>query len=426
MRKTLAIQVVFILTVLLVSVLLGQTDKVKYVKRYYDPVLKEMREIAEKERAERDSVTAEIRKRQKEQKDKEKGEKKTLRFDFKGIKKPKSPDDFKKAFHFPPVPQYRTGTCWCFCTTSFIESEVYRQYEKKIKLSEMHTVYYEYIEKVRRYVKERGDSEFGQGSECNAVFRIMKKYGAVPYEVYPGLIEDERHEHTQMFEEMNNYLKYVKKHDYWDEEKIIETLKVILNRYLGKPPKSFNYNGNKITPVKFLHDVLKINLDEYVDFMSTLSIPFYTKGEFEVPDNWWHSEDYHNVPLNVWYDIIKKAITNGYTIAIGGDVSEPGYNGLEDAAIVPDFDIPQKYINQDSREYRFYNHSTGDDHGIHLVGYTKVGGRDWFLIKDSARSSRHGKFKGYYFYRDDYIKLKMLTFTVHKSVAKDILKKFRG
>ena len=59
-----------------------------------------------------------------------------------------------------------------------------------------------------------------------------------------------------------------------------------------------------------------------------------------------------------------------------------------------------------------------------MVGYTSVGGRDWFLIKDSARSSRWGKFDGYYFYRDDYVRLKMLTFAVHRDAVPDLLAKF--
>lgn len=105
-------------------------------------------------------------------------------------------------------------------------------------------------------------------------------------------------------------------------------------------------------------------------------------------------------------------------------MSEPGYNGFENIAVVPTFDIPQGYINQDAREFRFYNHATEDDHGLHMVGITSVGGRDWFLIKDSARSSRWGKFEGYYFYRDDYVRLKMLTILVHRDAVKDLLAKF--
>ena len=425
MRKTLIILVSLYLGGLLGTVSLAQINKVKYVKRYYDPVLKEMSEKAKKEKAQRDSITAAIRLRQKKRKEEERKAAKILRFDFVDVKKPASPEVFKSAFHFPPVPQYRTGTCWCFSTTSFLESEVARLTGQKIKLSEMHTVYYEYLEKVRRYVQERGDSEVGQGSEANAVTRIWKKYGVVPKKVYSGLVgDDERYDHTRMFEEIKNYLRYINTHNYWDEQEVIATVKIILNKYMGAPPTSFEYHGKRMTPLEFLHNVLKLNPDDYVSVMSTLSIPFYTKGEYKVPDNWWHSADYYNVPLDEWYGIIKKAVKNGYTVAIGGDVSEPGYNGFEDAAIIPDFDIPQEYINQDSREFRFYNKTSTDDHGVHLVGYTRIGDHDWFLIKDSARSSRHGKFKGYYFYRDDYIKLKMLTFMVHKDVMKDILKKF--
>ena len=127
----------------------------------------------------------------------------------------------------------------------------------------------------------------------------------------------------------------------------------------------------------------------------------------------------------MWYGTIQHAVQAGYTVALGGDTSEPGYDGFEDAAIVPDFDVPQTHINQSARELRFVNRSTTDDHAIHLVGHTVVGNRDWFLIKDSARGCRHGKCKGYYFYRDDYVRLKMLTFLVHKDALTDVTAKFK-
>ena len=98
---------------------------------------------------------------------------------------------------------------------------------------------------------------------------------------------------------------------------------------------------------------------------------------------------------------------------------------MHDIAFIPSFDIPQKHINQDSREFRIYNRTTGDDHGIHLVGYTKYKGKDWYLIKDSARSARYGKFNGYFFFRDDFIRLKMLSFTIHKDMVKDIISKVK-
>ena len=137
------------------------------------------------------------------------------------------------------------------------------------------------------------------------------------------------------------------------------------------------------------------------------------------------SKEYLNLPLNVWYNIINKAIKNGYSLVIGGDVSEPGKMWEKDIAFIPSFDIPEKYINQDSREYRIFNKTTTDDHGIHLV--KKYKGKDWFLIKDSGRSARKGAKtnSGYYFFRGDFVKLKMLTFTIHKDMIKKILKKVK-
>ena len=43
------------------------------------------------------------------------------------------------------------------------------------------------------------------------------------------------------------------------------------------------------------------------------------------------------------------------------------------------------------------------------------------LSKDSNRSSRLGEYKGYYFWRGDFIKLKMLSFTVHKDMLEGLL-----
>ncbi|HDZ11462.1 MAG TPA: peptidase C1, partial [Bacteroidetes bacterium] len=301
-----------------------------------------------------------------------------LTMDFSKIKKPSSPEAFRQVFHFPPIRQDTTGTCWDFSTTSFLESEIYRIHKKKIKLSEMYTVYWEYVEKARRYVREKGNSALGEGSEDNAVINRMKQYGIVRESDYNGLLPGQKkYNHVKMYREISNYLHYLKKNEYWDEDIALANIKLILNKYMGKPPETIVVNGQKMTPEEFAKNVVDLPLNDYVSFMSFKYLPFYTEGEYKVHDNWWHSKAYHNVPLNVWYDAVKKAIKNGYSVAIGGDVSEPGHNGKADVAIIPTFDIPDKYINQSSREFRWYNHTSTDDHGIHLVGYTHYKGHDW-------------------------------------------------
>jgi bleomycin hydrolase len=224
---------------------------------------------------------------------------------------------------------------------------------------------------------------------------------------------------------MRKYLRYVKENDYWDEDLVLSSLRLIMDKYMGRPPESFVYDSVQMTPQEFLANVLKLNLDDYACVMSTLSHPFYAYGEYEGAANWWQNKDYYNVPLGEFYQVIKFAIQNGYSVRLNGDVSEPGYNQFEDAAIIPTFEIPREYIDQSARELRFNNKSTSDDHDIHLVGYTRVGDYDWFLIKDSASSAQHGNFKGYYFYREDYVKLKMLTYIVHKDAIKHVVAQFQ-
>jgi bleomycin hydrolase len=405
----------------------GRRDKVKYDKRYRDPVLKSMGERADSLKALGDSVSAAIQKKHRDAKKKKSDEKPVLVFDWTGIPKPDSPDAFKAPFHFPPIRQYRTGTCWCFSTTSFFESEIKRLSGREVKLSEMYTVYWEYVEKARGYIEKRGHQPFASGSEDDAVVIIWKKYGAVPASAYSGLVAGEdKFDDVPMVDEMAAYLRFAKGHDFWDEDTIISQIRAILDRHMGPPPGEFEYEGERYTPKRFLDEVVDLELDDYVEFMSTLSLPFYEQGKYDVPDNWRPTEEYYNVPLDEFYEIITRAAGMGYTVAIGGDVSEPGRYGFEDAAIVPTFDVPQEYIDQDSREFRFYNKTSTDDHGVHLVAKTEVGGRDWFLIKDSASSATWGKHNGYYFFRDDFIKLKMLSFMVHKDAAEFLMSKFDG
>jgi len=422
MKKSLIIFACLLIILIPGKFAYSQQDKVEYLPRTNYPLFKEMEKHADSVKAAEDSVTAAIRTRQKKEKELKDSLATEMRFDVSKIVRPTSPDEFRSVFYFPPTPQDQTGTCWSFAGTSFMESEVYRLTGREIKLSEMHTVYYEYIEKIRRYIRERGKSNIGEGSEEEALPRIYRKYGAVPREVYDGLNPDYPHfDHSRLSKEISDYLKFVDDHNLWDEDAIIASVRVILDKYIGKPPEKFQFENKEYTPIQFVSEVLKINPDDYIEAMSTLKIPFYTKGLYDVGDNWWKDSAYYNLPLNEWYGVIKNAIHNGYSVAIGGGTAEPGYYGVENLGLIPDFDIPQNYINQDSREYRFYRGTTGDDHALHLVGYLKKGGRDWYLMKDSGSGSRRGKLIGYFFFRDDYIRLKMLTLLVHKDAFKDLI-----
>ncbi len=404
-----------------------ERDKAVYQKHVEDPVLKELEDRDQKVKEDAQAATKKIEDEQEALAKKEREVRQDLRVDMSGVAKPSAPEAFAvKGWFFPPVPQYLTGTCWSFSTTSYYESEIKRLSGKEIKLSEMWTAYCEYLDKAKRYIATRGNSVFEEGSEAEAVPRVWKVYGAVPEDAYPGVCSrDGRHDHVVMIREMKAYLAYCKDQNVWEEAQILDALKGIMKKTMGEPPAEVKWEGKIYTPQAFLKEVCKLAMDDYVCFMSTSSIPFWTTGELKVEDNWWKGTDYHNLPLDVWYDTLLKAVKAGSTTAIGGDVSEPGYDGLQKVAIVPAFDIPPALIGQDAREYRLVNGSTTDDHGVHLVGWTSVGGVDWFLIKDSARAARKAAPEGYLYYRADYVKLKMMTYTVHKDFAKEVLAKFK-
>ncbi|MBI5217873.1 MAG: peptidase C1 [Bacteroidia bacterium] len=378
---------------------------------YQNSILKDIRSIDEK----------------KEKKEKEK----KFIMDQSGIDLPNKMDLYKKntQWHNPSISQGNAGTCWAFSTTSFYESEIYRLTKKQVKLSELYTVYWEYVEKARRFIRERGNSAFGEGSEANAVARIFRQYGAMPLSAYSGLPKERKfHSHAAMFEEMNKYLQGLKTNFAWNEEQALETIHSIMNHYIGEPPKEFTYEGKNYTPRTFLKEYMQINPDDYVEILSYKQEPYWQQVEYKVTDNWWHSKDYYNIPLDDYMKVLKQAIRSGFTTSIGGDVSEAGLVRTTNCAMIPTFDIPSEYIDEDARQFRFSNGTTADDHGMHLVGYYEKEGKDWYLIKDSSSGSRNVDEKspefGYYFFHEDFVKLKMMNFTVHKDAVKEVLKKF--
>lgn len=367
----------------------------------------------------------EIEKSSKELIEPKETKKMTLKMDFKGKNLPKSTDEFTKVWHNDPISQGWTGNCWDYCTTSFYESEINRLYNKKIKLSETWTAYWEMVEKVKYYVKTKGKSLVSEGSQANAVKRVWKIYGVVPYDAYPGLLLGQKFpDQHKMMDEISNFLKFVKANDVWNEEFVINTVKRIMNTYLTTPPTDFQFEGKTYNAKTFLTDVVKLNLDDYVDVISILEPGYFKQVAYDVPDNWWNDSSYYNIPLDQFMNAIKESIKSGVSVVIGGDVSEAGLYSFEDVAMIPSFDIPSKYIDDKARQFRFSNGTTGDDHGIHIVGYTIKDGAWWFLIKDSGSGARNGNAKGYYYFHEDYVKLKMMVFHTHNSAIAKFLEKF--
>jgi len=347
-----------------------------------------------------------------------------LAADLTGFVHPTDPREFTKLFHLPPVQQGRTGTCWAFAATSLLESELRRQGQAEVKLSEMHTVYWEYVEKARRFIREKGRSFLGQGSQPDSALARIKQYGLVRESDYSGLLAGRTaHDHGALFREFREYLQGLAAGNAWDEAAAVTGVRAILDKHLGRPPARIDVDGQSLTPLEYLAS-LGLKPDDYVSFISFLYVPFYAKGEYRVPDNWRRSQDYLNLPLYEFSLALLRALRRGYSTTLAVDFSEPGYLGQDDLAMVPTFDLPSQYIDQSSREYRFANGVSTDDHAVHCVGYIEEAKGNWFLIKDSWENAWWGRAKGYFFYQDDYVRLKCLMFMVHKDGVREMLEKF--
>ena len=352
------------------------------------------------------------------------GEYRRLTMDVSKVTRPHELDEFATLPHLPPIQQHKTGMCWCFGTVSLLESEIKRLGRPEVKLSEEFTVYWEYVEKGRRFIREKGDSYLAEGSEPGSAIARMKQYGVVRLSDYMGLLDGRtEHDHTALIDEFRAYLAEIKGKNAWDEDKAVAGVRAVLDKHLGRPPDRIDVAGSSLTPVEFL-GTLGLNLDDYVCLLSFQSFPFYTKGEYKVPDNWWHDSSYYNVPLGEFAAAVPAALKKGFTVVFAADNGEPGNRGDANIGVVPSFDIPRAAIDQSSRELRFVEGATTDDHDVHCVGIKEGGPDTWFLIKDSWKTAYLGPVKGYFFYRDDYLKLKVLMIMTHKDAVADLLARF--
>lgn len=372
-------------------------------------------------------------------------------------------DSVAKGFEFKDIKvipttgvkdQNKSGTCWCFSGTSFIEDEILRQGGDSLHLSEMYTVRHCYDEKAKRYVRNYGEVNFAAGGACPDVVYIMKKYGAVPNEVYTGLnYGEDKHVHGELDAMLKSMLDVVNKRPNkklstaWNEG-----VNGVLDAYLGEVPETFVIDGKTYTPVTYFES-LNIDPDDYVAITSFTHHPFYKGFALEVPDNW-ISYQYLNVPLDEMKAIVDYAVENGYPVAWAADVSEKGFKWYDGVALMPkakakedmsdtelarwvklsdkDRDaqqyeftgpVPEIDVTQEMRQQMFDNQETTDDHGMEIVGYAEdQNGNRYYKVKNSWDDNQ--KYGGYLYVSEPYFLAKTIDIMVHKdAMPKAIAKK---
>jgi len=351
--------------------------------------------------------------------------------------------------------QNRSGTCWDYSTLSFFEAEILKKTGKTYDLCESFVANKNYMDRAKTVVRMHGDAQFSQGGSAYDVLYVLKNYGICPQDAMPfpgSLTGDSLYNFNEFFSVMEPYVKAVatnkapKISNQWKQG-----LQSILDAYLGKCPESFTYKGKTYTPKSFAAS-LGLDWNDYETFTSYTHHPFYTAFPVEVQDNWRQPASW-NLPMEEMMKIIDNAVMNGYTIAWGGDVSEPGFTrdglaymvdgkkiqstkgsdmarwlGLSAAKkkdIIAELgvNVPEVKASQELRQERFDNWELTDDHGMVIFGIAKdQNGKEYYMVKNSWGET--GAYKGIWYITKTFIATNTMDFMVNKNaVPKDIRKK---
>jgi bleomycin hydrolase len=329
--------------------------------------------------------------------------------------------------------QAMTGTCWCFSTTSLVESDEIRKDKQEIDLSEMYTVRNIYIEKAKNYVLRQGHAQFGEGGLGHDMIRSTATYGAIPLSAYTGLVNGQtQYNHQELFGKLQSYLDSVLKKQPISSNWMDGYTK-LLDQYLGTPPAEFTYNGKNYNPKSFAKEVLHFNADDYVSLTSFTDHPYYSSFILPVPDNFANGS-FYNVPLNELTDVVKEAVNKGYSVSWDADVSNIGFRQMQGLALNldPSVKYTKEMISTSTKEMPydatirqrlFENLTTQDDHLMHIVGTEKSKeGKTFFVVKNSW--GKVGPFDGYINVSEAYFGINTISVVVPKAaLPKDLLAK---
>ena len=353
--------------------------------------------------------------------------------------------------------QNRSGTCWAYSTLSYFESEILKSTGKTYDLCESFVANKDYMDRAIQVVRYHGDMQFSQGGSAYDVYYVLKNYGICPENAMPfpgSLYGDSLNNFNEFFSLLEPYVEGIPTNK---ASKISGQWKVgfqgILDAYLGKCPENFTYEGKNYTPKSFASS-LGLNMDDYVTITSYTHHPFYSQFVVEVQDNWRNPASY-NLPMDEMMQIIDNAVMNGYTVAWGGDVSEPGFTrdglaymidakkmqslqgsdmarwlGLSPAKRRNLIDslgcnVPEVQATQEMRQERFDNWELTDDHGMLIYGIAKdQNGKEYYMVKNSWGET--GKYKGTWYMTKTFIAANTMDYMVNKNAIPANIRKKMG
>jgi aminopeptidase C len=315
--------------------------------------------------------------------------------------------------------QSRSGTCWDFATLGFLEAEILRQTGKTYDLCEMFVVNRDYLDCATHYVRMHGYSQISEGGSCDDVIEVIRNHGICPEEAMPApgsLTGDSLANFKVFFPELEKRVSGIVREDakeplpHWRDSVLS-----LIERYVGRIPESFDYEGKTYTPKTFAES-LGINLDDYVSLTSYTHHPFNQWFVIEAPYKWRPKPSY-NIPVGQLMDVLDQALDAGYTVAWGGDVTGDFYRP-EGLAMLPEDVVP----SQELRQQQWDNWQFTYDHVMLVYGKAvDETGKPFYMVKNSWGES--GPYKGIWYMSRDYMALNTTYLFLNRKALSEGLQK---
>ncbi len=307
--------------------------------------------------------------------------------------------------------QHRSGTCWCYATLGFIESEILRQSGKTYDLCEMFVVNHDYMDCATHHMRMHGLSDFTEGGSADDVFDVIRQHGICPEEAMPApgsLCGDTLANFTTFHPALTKMVKeYASTKADHPDPQWRATVQSFIDQHVGECPKEFVYEGKTYTPQTFAQS-LGIDWDNYVSLTSFTHHPFYQEFVIEAPYKWRLKPSY-NIPVDQLMEALDHALLNGFCVDWGGDVSGDFYG--EGIAMLPD----SVEVTQEKRQQQFDDWTFTYDHVMLIYGIAHdEQGRKYYMVKNSWGKSGYA---GTWYMSADYIKLN----TTYLYLCKDAL-----
>ena len=337
--------------------------------------------------------------------------------------------------------QHLSGTCWDFATLGLVESEILRKTGKTYDLCEMFVANKDYMDCATHHVRMHGFSQICEGGSADDVLEVIKKYGICPEDAMPApgsLVGDSLanfEEFRKDFKEIVKYYGTGNNHIFPADtmgglEYVVRTVpgwqiavQKVIDKYIGKCPESFTYEGKTYTPKTFAAS-LGIDWTNYISLTSFTHHPFYENFVIESLHKWRMRPSF-NLPIDQLMSILDRAIEKGYCVAWGGDVSGVYEKSDGEYVTKSDFDNngiaklpPNIVVSQELRQQQWDDWTFTYDHVMLIYGITKGSdGQKYYMVKNSW-GTQYGR-NGIWYMSEDYIKLN----TTYIFLCKDVVKK---